>query len=104
MTDTAGEPYQVDFCLLSLLSLTSKKYIGGTNQTVPFESTSSAVREALVLIEKRIFQAKGFPLRFNEVLSAAYMERQKMAVSRNDGSPVYASSFSFSSTAIVKRD
>lgn len=36
---------------------------------------------ALALIQKRIATALGKEVSFNEVLSAAYMEKQKMAVS-----------------------
>ncbi|KNZ72045.1 hypothetical protein J132_04959 [Termitomyces sp. J132] len=60
----AGEPYQ---------------YVGGTANSVPFSETSSAVIKARDLIQLRIRQALGIHSEFNEVLSAAYMERQKMA-------------------------
>ncbi|KAF8070689.1 hypothetical protein FPV67DRAFT_1036975 [Lyophyllum atratum] len=60
----SGEPYQ---------------YVGGTDNTVPFSKTSSAVTGARNLIQKRISQALGMNHEFNEVLSVAYMERQKMA-------------------------
>ncbi|KAG6887699.1 hypothetical protein C0995_013399 [Termitomyces sp. Mi166 len=52
---------------------------GGTANTVPFSETSSAVTKARDLITLRIHQALGIDSEFNEVLSAAYMERQKMA-------------------------
>ncbi|KAH0588854.1 hypothetical protein H2248_004645 [Termitomyces sp. 'cryptogamus'] len=64
MSVAAGEPYQ---------------YVGGTANSVPFSETSSAVIKARDLIQLRIRQALGIHSEFNEVLSAAYMERQKMA-------------------------
>ncbi|GLB37675.1 putative 2OG-Fe(II) oxygenase superfamily protein [Lyophyllum shimeji] len=63
-SQNSGEPYQ---------------YVGGTDNTVPFSETSSAVMKARDLIQQRIHQALGMRSEFNEVLSAAYMERQKMA-------------------------
>lgn len=39
---------------------------------------------ALALIKHRIATALGMDIPFNEVLSAAYMEKQKMAVSDYD--------------------
>lgn len=56
------------------------QYVGGADNTVPFEP-GSAVTDALNLIKKRTEQALGHERDFNEVLSAAYMEKQKMAVS-----------------------
>ena len=65
---------------ISPLSLTSGKYIGEAANTVPMDRTSSAVRRALQLITDRIHQALGHKAEFNEVLTAAYLQRQKMAV------------------------
>ena len=45
------------------------------------EDGAKAVRGALELIKQRIAIALGKEVPFNEVLSAAYMEKQKMAVS-----------------------
>ncbi len=45
------------------------------------EDGAKAVLGALALIKKRIVTALGKEVPFNEVLSAAYMEKQKMAVS-----------------------
>ncbi|KAF5321419.1 hypothetical protein D9619_001446 [Psilocybe cf. subviscida] len=59
----AGEPY---------------KYVGGDANTVPFDQ-APAVCKARDLIQKRIRDALGLSSSFNEVLSAAYMERQRMA-------------------------
>jgi hypothetical protein len=44
------------------------------------EDGAKAVRGALGLIKQRIATALGKEIPFNEVLSAAYMEKQKMAV------------------------
>ena len=55
------------------------------------EDSAKAVRGALELIKQRIATALGKEVSFNEVLSAAYMEKQKMAVSdmMSDTSSVY---------------
>ncbi|KAJ7852814.1 hypothetical protein B0H14DRAFT_3450607 [Mycena olivaceomarginata] len=53
------------------------QYVGGTDNTVPFDRAPPAVIQARNLIEKRIEEALGFPHKFNEVLSAAYMEQQR---------------------------
>ncbi|KAH9859075.1 hypothetical protein C2E23DRAFT_718154 [Lenzites betulinus] len=58
------------------------QYVGGTANTVPFEGAPSAVVKARDLIQARmtsVIQAERQPYHFNEVLSAAYMEKQKMA-------------------------
>ncbi|KAJ7905907.1 2OG-Fe(II) oxygenase superfamily-domain-containing protein [Mycena leptocephala] len=57
----------------------SQIYVGGTDNTVPFDRAPGAVVQARELIEKRIREALGVEYKFNEVLSAAYMEQQKMA-------------------------
>ncbi|KAI0785683.1 hypothetical protein C8Q75DRAFT_828746 [Abortiporus biennis] len=64
-SQNTGEPYQ---------------YVGGAENTVPFTEDSAAT-DALRLIEKRMLQAINPPIsaNFNEVLSAAYMDKQKMA-------------------------
>ncbi|KAF5380425.1 hypothetical protein D9615_004640 [Tricholomella constricta] len=67
-SQNSGEPYQV-----------SATYVGGTANTVSFSETSIAVTKARDLIQARILQALGIHADFNEVLSAAYMERQRMA-------------------------
>ncbi|KAI0630126.1 hypothetical protein C8Q77DRAFT_243759 [Trametes polyzona] len=67
-SQNTGEPYQ---------------YVGGTANTVPFEGAPSAVVKARDLIQSRmasVMQAEAGQYHFNEVLSAAYMEKQKMAV------------------------
>jgi hypothetical protein len=83
----------------NMLTQQGMKYVGGDANTVPFEF-APAVCKARDLIQKRIKQALGISAQFNEVLrlvqepfrlfffgteynfmtSAAYMERQKMAV------------------------
>lgn len=59
-----GEPYQ---------------YVGGAANTVPFDRAPGAVIKARDLIQSRILAALNITATFNEVLSAAYMEGQKMA-------------------------
>ncbi|KAI0355710.1 hypothetical protein OH77DRAFT_1402391 [Trametes cingulata] len=71
-------------CPMSLCPLTSyaPQYVGGTANTVPFEGAPSAVVKARDLIQSRmasVMQAESGQYYFNEVLSAAYMEKQKMA-------------------------
>jgi hypothetical protein len=56
------------------------KYVGGTDNTIPFEEAGSAVLGALELIQTRAQAVLNQKPEFNEVLSAAYMERQRMAV------------------------
>lgn len=63
-------------------SLTLDQYVGGTDSTVPFSQAPTAVLRALDLIRTRAQAVLGTKPNFNEVLSAAYMERQKMAVCR----------------------
>ena len=58
------------------------QYVGGTANTVPFDDAPTAVVGALDLIKTRIQEAGLFDPNFNEVLTAAYMEEQKMAVRR----------------------
>jgi hypothetical protein len=61
--------------------LTAKQYVGGAERTTPLEDGAEAVLGALDLIRHRIATALDKNLTFNEILSAAYMEKQKMAVS-----------------------
>ncbi|KAJ7501989.1 hypothetical protein B0H11DRAFT_1713042, partial [Mycena galericulata] len=60
------------------------QYVGGSGQTVPFEEASSAVLDARHLIETRVAAAVGTLHCFNEVLSVAYLEKQKMAYHSDD--------------------
>ncbi|KAJ6468227.1 hypothetical protein C8R45DRAFT_837821, partial [Mycena sanguinolenta] len=55
------------------------QYVGGTDNTVPFDRAPETVVQARALIQRRIKEAIGAEHLFNEVLSAAYMEQQKMA-------------------------
>ncbi|KAJ3549725.1 hypothetical protein NM688_g5149 [Phlebia brevispora] len=64
-SQNTGEPYQ---------------YVGGSENTVPFDQSPKAVVKALNLIHARIREASiELQNPFNEILSAAYMEEQKMA-------------------------
>ncbi|EJF65534.1 hypothetical protein BD309DRAFT_1050715 [Dichomitus squalens] len=86
-----GEPYQ---------------YVGGTADTVPFDVAPSAVVKARDLIQSRmmsIMQAENQPYRFNEVLSAAYMEEQSMAFHSDaeDGLGPRVASLSLGSSAVM---
>ncbi|KAH9951553.1 hypothetical protein B0H21DRAFT_716501, partial [Amylocystis lapponica] len=63
-SQNSGEPYQ---------------YVGGTENTVPWDEAPQPVRGALELIKRRMQLALGKSSTFNEVLSAAYMEKQSMA-------------------------
>ncbi|KAL0577023.1 hypothetical protein V5O48_004957 [Marasmius crinis-equi] len=59
-------------------------YVGGAANTIAWDEAPSAVVKARELIKKRALQAKGEdePMQeFNEILSAAYMEDQKMSAS-----------------------
>ncbi|KAJ7250731.1 hypothetical protein C8J57DRAFT_1239113 [Mycena rebaudengoi] len=55
------------------------QYVGGSDRTVPFHQAPSAIVEARDLLETRMEQALKKPIEFNEVLSAAYLQGQKMA-------------------------
>lgn len=61
----AGEPYQ---------------YVGGSDNTVAWDHAPTAVVGARELILERMKQSLGLNGAFNEVLSAAYIEKQRMAV------------------------
>lgn len=65
-SQNSGEPYH---------------YVGGTENTVSWDQAPSAVVEARALMQHRIRMALGDTCEseFNEVLSAAYMQKQKMA-------------------------
>lgn len=63
-SQNSGEPYQ---------------YVGGTGNTVPFDKAPSSVCGALALIKGRSRLALQRDIPFNEILSAAYMEKQKMS-------------------------
>ena len=61
--------------------MTPSQYIGGAARTTPLNEGAPAVLKALSLIQRRIESTLGKRIDFNEVLSAAYMEKQKMSVS-----------------------
>ncbi|KAF9070074.1 hypothetical protein BDP27DRAFT_1402166 [Rhodocollybia butyracea] len=68
-SQNCGEPYH---------------YVGGTANTVTWEQAPSAVIKARDFIKERTTQALQKHLNFNEVLSAAYMEKQKMSFHTDD--------------------
>jgi len=55
------------------------QYVGGTANTLPWDKAPGAVLQAKNMIESRVSKALHGPVQFNEVLSAAYMERQRMS-------------------------
>ncbi|KAA1473949.1 hypothetical protein DENSPDRAFT_780878 [Dentipellis sp. KUC8613] len=55
------------------------QYVGGADRTEPLETGPPAVLRALRLVGRRVKQLLGLDAHFNEVLSAAYMEQQRMA-------------------------
>ena len=61
--------------------MTPSQYIGGATHTTALNEGAPAVLKALSLIQHRIMSTLGKHIDFNEVLSAAYMKKQKMAVS-----------------------
>ncbi|KAJ6553490.1 hypothetical protein DFH09DRAFT_988081 [Mycena vulgaris] len=62
----------------------SVAYVGGTDQTVPFDQAPSAVVDARQLITSRMKSALGTTHEFNEVLSVAYLENQDMSFHSDD--------------------
>ena len=58
----------------------SVKYIAHTGLTTPLDQASKPVTDALQLIKDRILHVLGLTTSFNEILSVAYMEKQKMGV------------------------
>ncbi|KAI0036934.1 hypothetical protein K488DRAFT_40180 [Vararia minispora EC-137] len=63
----------------SAVATDSPQYVGGATRTISLEHGPSVVRDALTLVKRRIKVTIGKDVPFNEVLSAAYMEEQKMA-------------------------
>ncbi|KAK2464305.1 hypothetical protein APHAL10511_003762 [Amanita phalloides] len=55
------------------------QYVGGTANTLPWSKAPGAVVSARNLIQSRVSKALRQSVNFNEVLSAAYMERQRMS-------------------------
>lgn len=56
------------------------QYVGGSDHTIPWNEAPTAVSGAMALIQQRTQAALGKQYQFNEILSCAYMEKQKMAV------------------------
>lgn len=101
----AGEPYQVSldsFCLI--ICIHNLQYVGAADKTLPFDQCPPCVLRALELISARAAIMMGERPTFNELLSAAYMEKQSMGF-HTDGErglgPVVAS-LSMGSPAIMK--
>ncbi|GAW02468.1 hypothetical protein LENED_004126 [Lentinula edodes] len=59
-------------------------YVGGTANTLTWEEAPTAVVKAKEFIEERTNLALNKQSEFNEVLSAAYMEKQKMSFHTDD--------------------
>ncbi|KAH6913886.1 hypothetical protein BKA70DRAFT_1557921 [Coprinopsis sp. MPI-PUGE-AT-0042] len=59
-------------------------YVGGTENTVPFDEAPESVLQARSLIKSRVADSLKKDVDFNEVLTAAYMEKQKMAFHSDD--------------------
>ncbi|KIK67152.1 hypothetical protein GYMLUDRAFT_257086 [Collybiopsis luxurians FD-317 M1] len=68
-SQNTGEPYH---------------YVGGAANTLPWDRAPSAVVKAKAFIEKRTELALQKCIQFNEVLSAAYMDKQKMSFHTDD--------------------
>ena len=104
-TSQAGEPYQVSlspFCLI--LHTHRLQYVGAADKTLPFDQCPPCVLRALELVRARAAMMLDEPPSFNELLTAAYMEKQAMGF-HTDGErglgPIVAS-LSMGSPAIMK--
>ncbi|KAG9316630.1 hypothetical protein JVU11DRAFT_2684 [Chiua virens] len=67
------------FSLYQLQGFYCIEYVGGTGNTVSFSEAPECVRRALAVIKERSGLALQADIPYNEILSAAYMERQKMS-------------------------
>lgn len=70
-------------CLLRdrLLLTVFSQYIGGSDYTLPLgDGGSSAVLDAVNLLKRRVEVVIDEHVPFNEIMSVAYMEDQRMAV------------------------
>jgi hypothetical protein len=78
-------------CPPSGLFLTKRaQYIAQTGNTIPFdEAAPVSVVMARELIRNRARNSLGIDLDFNEVLSAAYLQKQKMSVRLLNGRLAY---------------
>jgi hypothetical protein len=54
------------------------QYVGGADRTLPFDRCPPCVTRALSLIQDRASLVLGKRPQFNELLNAAYMEKQSM--------------------------
>ncbi|ESK96652.1 hypothetical protein Moror_6872 [Moniliophthora roreri MCA 2997] len=68
-SQNCGEPYH---------------YVGGDANTVPWDQAPGAVLKAREMIHQKVRAVTEGDLEFNEVLSAAYMETQKMSFHTDD--------------------
>ncbi|KAI6094829.1 hypothetical protein EDD16DRAFT_1502659 [Pisolithus croceorrhizus] len=68
-SQNSGEPYN---------------YVGGATRSVPLANAPNCVREALDLITERAQMVVSQEVQFNEVLTAAYLESQKMSFHSDD--------------------
>ena len=57
------------------------QYVAETNNTVPFDRAPAVVNKALDLIKRRASITCENDTEFNEILTVAYLEGQKMNVS-----------------------
>ena len=78
----AGHPYRVRAftCLLPSRSRYRLQYVACDGETVPMDEAPKCVRDAVELIKERVKSVVDDDIEFNEVLSTAYMEEQKMSV------------------------
>ncbi|KZT01739.1 uncharacterized protein LAESUDRAFT_663299 [Laetiporus sulphureus 93-53] len=78
-SQNCGESYQVRGVTQAHDHLAYRaQYVGGTDSTITWERAPSAVCRARDLINQRVKEALNTEYGFNEVLSAAYMEKQSM--------------------------
>ena len=56
------------------------QYIAGTGATIPFDQAPAVVSNVLSFIKSRVSIVCEGNTVFNEILTVAYMERQKMGV------------------------
>lgn len=87
-----------------ILPTHSLQYVGAADKTLPFDECPPCVLRALELVRARAAMMSGEPPAFNELLTAAYMEKQSMGF-HTDGErglgPIVAS-LSMGSPAIMK--
>jgi len=101
----AGEPYQVSFDQPWLILFPDGvQYVGAADRTLPFDQCPRCVLHALELVSARAAMMLDERPVFNELLTAAYMEKQAMGF-HTDGErglgPIVAS-LSMGSAAVMK--